>query len=184
MVNPFPPAHAGTTVHSDDADGPGRGTWWGVAVIIIAVIVACAFAVVTNDGDDVARGVVAAQAALGGGQRPVPSAHGLAFPDLGRSDGWVPVGGGTSEVFDRRVTTVVYGRQGGRLAYSIVSGPPLGAPPDSRSVGGRMPVVLAFDAQGRSAVIVTRDGHSAVVSGAAVPLTVLVRAARGMPANG
>lgn len=184
MVNPFPPAGAGTTVHSDDGDGPGRGTWWGIAVIVVAAIVAAAFGIATNDGDDVARAVVAAQARVAPTGRPAATGAGLAFPDLARVDGWRPVSGGSGQVFDRRVTTVLYERDGMRLAYSIVAGPPLGAPAESRSLGGRAPAVLAFDAEGRGAVIVTRAGHSVVVSAVGVPLSSLVRVARATSADG
>jgi hypothetical protein len=153
MVNPFPPESDGTTVRSVDGDEPGRGLWWGVCIILIAVLVAIAFGTVTNGGDDVARDVVATQA----------RAH---------------VGRRTDQVSDRTVATVVYGEEGHRLAYSVVSGPPLGAPPGSRSVGGRAPVVLAFDADGRVAVMTVRAGHSVVASAVGVPLAALVRAAR------
>jgi hypothetical protein len=153
MVNPFPPASDGTTVHSGADDEPGRGLWWGVGIIVIAVLVAIAFGTATNDGDDVARAVVATQVAA-------------------------PVGRRTDRVSDRTVSTVVYGQEGYRLAYSVVSGPPLGAPPESRSVGGRAPVVLAFDTDGRVAVMTVRGGHTVVASAVGVPLASLVRAVR------
>lgn len=186
MVNPYPPAPRGTTVHSGDAGEPGHGLWWGIAIILIAVIVAVAFGVATHGDGDVARHVVAAQAMGPEGTppevtddgTPVGTADGVAFPGLLAQQGWLPVSGRTDQVSDRTVTTVVYGREGRRLAYSIVSGPPLGAPPGSRSVGGRAPVVRAFDADGRSAVMTVREGHSIVVSAVGVPLAALVRAAR------
>jgi hypothetical protein len=153
MVNPFPPESDGTTVRSGGDDEPGRGLWWGVGIILIAVVVAIVFGSATNTGADVARDVVSAQALA-------------------------PVGRHTDQVSDRTVTTVVYGQEGHRLARSIVSGPPLGAPPGSRSVGGRAPVVLAFDANGRVAVMTVRGGHSVVASAVGVPLASLVRAAR------
>jgi hypothetical protein len=188
MVNPYPPAPEGTTVRSatDAGEEPGGGLWWGIGIILIAVIVAAAFGTATRGGDDVARDVVAAQAAAPGRGAPpvdaagVPqgSADGVAFPGLAARQGWMPVGRRTDQVSDRTVATVVYGREGSRLAYSIVSGPPLGAPPGSHSVGGRAPVVLAFDADGRTAVMTVRDGHSVVASALGVPLAALVRAAR------
>ena len=153
MVNPFPPESDGTTVRSGDDDEPGRGLWWGVGIILIAVLVAMAFGTATNGGEDVAREVVAVQALA-------------------------PVGRSTHQVSDRTVVTVVDGQEGYRLAYSIVSGPPLGAPPGSRSVGGRAPVVLTFDANGRVAVMTVRDGHTVVASAVGAPLASLVRTAR------
>ena len=184
MVNPYPSAQHGTTVHSADDGEPGRGLWWGLGVILVAVVVAAAFGTVTNDGDDVARDVVAAQSrppdrgapAVRPDGAPDASADGVAFPALAAHQGWVAVGRRTDQVSDRSVTTVVYGREGRRLAYSVVSGPPLGAPPGSRSVGGRPPVVLAFDAGGRTAVMTLRGGHTVVASAVGVPLAALVRA--------
>ena len=185
MVNPYPPAQQGTTVRSGDDAEPGRGLWWGLGVILVAVIVAAAFGTVTNGGDDVARDVVAAQSrvpdrgapAVRPDGTPVASADGVAFPALAARQGWVAVGRRTDQVSDRTVTTLVYGREGTRLAYSVVSGPPLGAPPGSRSVGGRPPVVITFDANGRTAVMTLRDGHTVVASAVGVPLAALVRAA-------
>jgi hypothetical protein len=153
MVNPFPPESDGTTVHSGGDEEAGRGLWWGVAIILVAVLSAIAFGTAANNGDDVARAVVATQATAPAGRR-------------------------TDEVSDRTVSTVVYRQEGYRLAYSVVSGPPLGAPPGSRSVGGRAPVVLAFDTDGRVAVMTVRGGHTVVASAVGVPLASLVRAVR------
>ena len=186
MVNPYPPASGGTTVHSHEADDASRGVWWGVGIIILAVVAAVVFGVATHGEDDVARAVVAAQArlpntrALPGAPDAVPrvSAEGVQFPAPGSANGWRPVSRHVGRVSDRRVTTLVYRSDGRRLAYSVVSGPPLGAPPTSRSVGGRLPVVLAFDADGRAAVITVRSGHSVIVSAVGVPPAALVRAAR------
>jgi hypothetical protein len=186
MVNPYPPAQHGTTVHSADDGEPGRGLWWGIGVILVAVIVAAAFGAVTNTGDDVARDVVAAQARTPDRGAPIArpdgtpeaSADGVVFPGLAAHQGWGAVGRRVDQVSDRTVTTIVYGRDGRRLAYSVVSGPPLGAPAGSRSVGGRPPVVLTFDAGGRIAVMTQRAGHSVVASAVGVPLAALVRAVR------
>lgn len=184
MVNPYPSAQHGTTVHSADDGEPGRGVWWGVAVIVVAVLVAAAFGTLTGGGDDVVRDVVAAQARtpdrgappVGADGTPDASADGVPFPGLAARQGWVAVGRRVDRVSDRTVSTVVYGREGRRLAYSVVSGPPLGAPSGSRSVGGRPPVVLALDADGRTAVMTLRGGHTVVASAVGVPLAALVRA--------
>lgn len=160
MVNPYPPASTGTTVRHAGADGPGRGTWWGVGVIVLAVVVAAAFGIATNGGDDVARHVVEAQA------------------------GWGPVARRVDEVDGRAVVTVVSRAGGRRVAYSVVDGAPVGAPQGARRVDGAAPAVLAFETGGRTAVMATRGGHSVVLSAVGVPLSVLVRAARTMPRDG
>ena len=186
MVNPYPPASGGTTVHSGEADDAGRGVWWGVAIIIVAVAVAVVFGVATHGDDDVARAVVGAQAGSLSASAPTgapdgapgDSADGVPFPVLTGQQGWRPVARRVDHVSDRRVTTVIYASDGRRLTYSIVAGPPLGAPPMSRSVGGRLPVVLAFDADGRAAVITVRSGHSVIVSAVGVSRAALVQAAR------
>lgn len=192
MVNPYPPGATGTTVHHAGADAPGRGTWWGVGVILVAVCVATWFGVSTNSGDDVPRAVVATQAlrAQGGAPpsrpdgAPVAQAFGVAFPDLAARRGWRAVARRSDDVGGRHVETVVYGREGRRMAYSVVGGPPLSVPAGGRLVDGRTPTVVAFDSDGRQAVMTTRKGHTVVLSAVGVDRAALVRAARTMPADG
>ncbi len=192
MVNPFPPAGRGPTVSDEGEDPPGRGTWWGLGVIVIAIVLAVAFGVATHGPDDVARAVVAAQArGSQSGAPPVnPSgapavmAAGVAFPNLMDRLGWRAVGRRDDTVSDRAVTTLMYERDGRRIAYSVVSGSPLGAPPGSRVIVGRAPVVFGFDADGRTATMFNRGGHSVVISGLGVSPSALVRAARSSSRDG
>ena len=186
MVNPFPPARRGPTVSDEGEDPPGRGTWWGLGVIVIAIVLAVAFGVATHGSDDVARAVVAAQArgSQSGAPLVTPSgapavtAAGVAFPNLMDRLGWRAVGRRNDTVSDRAVTTLIYERVGRRIAYSVVSGPPLGAPPGSRAIVGRAPVVFGFDADGRTAVMLTRSGRSVIISGLDASPSALVRVAR------
>jgi hypothetical protein len=155
-------------------------------VIVIAIVLAVAFGVATHGPDDVARAVVAAQArgSQSGAPGVTPSgapavtAAGVAFPNLMDRLGWRVVGRRDDTVSDRAVTTLMYERDGRRIAYSVVSGPPLGAPAGSRVIVGRAPVVFGFDADGRTATIFNRGGHSVVISGLGVLPSALVRAAR------
>ncbi len=186
MVNPFPPAGHGPTVSDAGEDPPGRGTWWGLGVIVIAIVLAVAFGVATHGSDDVARAVVAAQArgSQSGAPRVSPSgapavtSAGVAFPDLMARQGWSAVGRREDTVSDRTVTTLIYERAGRRIAYSVVSGPPLGAPPGSRAIVGRAPAVFGFDAGSRTAVMVARGGRSVIISGLDASPSALVRVAR------
>jgi len=155
-------------------------------VIVIAIVLAVAFGVATHGSDDVARAVVAAQArgSQSGAPRVSPSgapavtSAGVAFPDLMARQGWSAVGRREDTVSDRTVTTLIYERAGRRIAYSVVSGPPLGAPPGSRAIVGRAPAVFGFDAGSRTAVMVARGGRSVIISGLDASPSALVRVAR------
>lgn len=192
MVNPFPPAGRGSTVSDEGEDPPGRGTWWGLVVIVIAIVLAVAFGVATHGSDDAARAVVAAQARgsqsgappLRPSGAPAVTAAGVAFPNLMDRLGWRAVGRREDTVSDRAVTTLSYERASRRIAYSVVSGPPLVAPPGSRVIGGRAPVVFGFDADGRTATMFNRGGHSVVISGLGVSPSALVRVARSSSRDG
>lgn len=155
-------------------------------MIVIAIVLAVAFGVATHGSDDVARAVVAAQArgSQSGAPRVSPSgapavtSAGVAFPDLMARQGWSAVGRREDTVSDRTVTTLIYERAGRRIAYSVVSGPPLGAPPGSRAIVGRAPAVFGFDAGSRTAVMVARGGRSVIISGLDASPSSLVRVAR------
>jgi len=166
--------------------------WWGLGVIVIAIVLAVAFGVATHGSDDVARAVVAAQARGSQSSAPLVTPSGapavtaaeVAFPNLMDRLGWRAMGRRDDTVSDRAVTTLIYERLGRRIAYSVVSGPPLGAPPGSRMIVGRAPIVFVFDADGRTATIFNRGGHSVVISGLGVSPSALVRAARSSSGNG
>ena len=186
MVDRVPPAGSGTTVHDAGDDAPPRGLWVGLAITALAVGIATAFALATDDPADTAVHVVTAQSqpaeagapptdARGG---PRASAFGVSFPNLAERLGWEPVGRRDDVVDGRAVETVTYARAGRRLAYSVVDGTVLPAPPGSVRVAARGPAATEFEAGGRTAVLAVRDGRSVVVSAAGVPRVAVIRAAR------
>ncbi len=186
MVDPARPATEGTTVRGDAGESPPRGLGAGLGVTVLAIGLAVAFAAGLESPVETAVHVVAAQAQplqsgappTTPGGRPLAGAAGVAFPDLAPRLGWRPVGRRTDVVDGRRVSTLQYGRQGRRLAYSIVDGVPLPPPPGAVRVPSRGPAAVQFDTGGRTAVMRARGGHSVVVSAAGVPRTAVVRAAR------
>jgi hypothetical protein len=186
MVDRVPPAGSGTTVRDAADDPPPRGLRVGLAITVLAVGIAVAFALGKDDPADTAVHVVTAQSqpaeagapptdARGG---PRASAFGVSFPNLATRLGWEPVGRRDDVVDGRAVETVTYARSGRRLAYSVVDGPVLPAPPGGVRVAARGPAATEFEAGGRTAVLTSRDGHSSVVSAPGVPRVAVIRAAR------
>ncbi len=186
IVDPAIPADTGTTVHSAPDEAPPRGLGVGLGIAVLAVGLAVSFGVGRESAVETAVHVVAAQAqpAQQGAPpttpagRPVAQAFGVPFPNLRPRLGWLPVGRRTDAVDGREVRTLQYGRAGRRIAYSVVSGAPLAAPPGAARVPALGPEVVQFDTAGRAAVMTSRGGHSVLVSAVGVPTVALVRAAR------
>lgn len=186
IVDPATPAGTGTTVHSHADEDPPRGLGVGLGIAVLAIGLAVAFGAGRESAVETAVHVVAAQAqppqsgapptsATG---RPLEQAFGVPYPNLQPRLGWSPVARRRDAVDGRGVRTLQYGRAGRRMAYSVVDGAPIPAPPGSERVPARGPEVLAFDSAGRTAVMTVRGGHSVVVSAVGVPRVALVRAAR------
>lgn len=158
----------------------------GLGLTVLAAGVAIAFGSATTTPGQVATDVVAAQAqppqsgappATAGG-RPLAAAFGVPFPDLARRLGWLPIARRQDVVDGREVRTLIYARAGRRLAWSVIDGARVSAPPGSRSVAARGPAASQFESGGRVAVLTTRGRHSIVVSAASVPPRAIIRAAR------
>lgn len=186
MVDPPAPVAKGTTVRAGADESPPRGTGWGLGLAVLAIGLAVSFRAGLQSPVETAVHVVAAQAgpAEAGAPgttpdgRPLAAAAGVAFPDLSRRLGWRPVGRRDDLVDGRRVATVQYGRAGRRLAYSVVDGPPLAAPPGATRVSSRGAPAVQFEAAGRVAAMRARDGRSVVASGAGLTRAAVVRAVR------
>jgi len=186
IVDPATPADTGTTVHSRDDEAPPRGLGVGLGIAVLAICFAVAFGAGRESAVETAVNVVVAQAgpAQAGAPpttpagRPLDGAFGVPYPNLRPRLGWKPVARRRDAVDGRGVRTLQYGRAGRRMAYSVVDGGPIPAPPGSLRVPTRGPEVVAFDSAGRAAVMTVRGGHSVVVSAVGVPRVALVRAAR------
>jgi hypothetical protein len=104
-------------------------------------------------------------------------AEGLAYPDWSREFGWRASGERQDRIGDRDATTVYYAKEGGEIAYTIVSGKPLerGHGAATTTVDG---VEFAIDDEGgRTVVTWLRGGHTCVLSGEGVPRESLVELA-------
>ena len=96
------------------------------------------------------------------------------FPNYQASRSFVAIGQRTDRIADRLAVTVFYERDGARVAYSIVSGPPLSEPAWS---GGYRSLVL-----GRRIVVTwRRGGHTCVLSATGVSDRVLLTLAQYEP---
>ncbi len=96
-------------------------------------------------------------------------AEGLAFPDWSAEFGWRASGERTDRIGDRDATTVYYDKDGGQIAYTIVSGEPLERVPDAATTTVDGVDLAVTDDGGRTVVTWLRDGHTCVLSGAGVP---------------
>ncbi len=183
MVAAPAPEDTGTIVRTG-GDGHPRGAVAGLAVTVLAIGVAVMFAATGGTTTDVLVGVVQVQGLSA--QRGAPSAaavgaarataFGLAFPDIEGRLGWRSVGRRDDVIAGRRASTLIYGRRGRRVGYSVVDGAPL--PVSGRRIAVRGPTVVSIEASGRTAVASERGGHTVVVSGVGVPLVALMRVVR------
>lgn len=100
------------------------------------------------------------------------------FPDYQRGFGAPASAQRTDRTGGRMVRTVYYTlRDGARLSYSIVSGPPLAAPGDARTEVARGVVLRSYRDRGLSVVTLVRSGHTCVLAGRIPTATVLALAA-------
>jgi hypothetical protein len=94
--------------------------------------------------------------------------EGVRFPDWDPQFGWRANGMRRDQIGGRATTTVFYEHMGHRLAYTIVSGPPLERPEGSRTVvrdGLRMAVYRDPRHGGHDVAVFERGGHTCVVAG-------------------
>jgi hypothetical protein len=102
---------------------------------------------------------------------------GVPFPDWGPEFGWHATGMRRDELGGRRTTTVFYEHMGHRLAYTIVSGPPLARPARARTVkrdGLRMSVYRDPRHGGHDVAVFERGGRTCVIAGHVIHLSTLL----------
>jgi hypothetical protein len=97
------------------------------------------------------------------------------FPNYAYDAPWRVVGARSDRLAGRRATTVVYGKEGARVGYTIVDGPPLALPTSAlpisyRHVDGHL--VHRGDAL---AVVWERGGHTCIVASRDAGLRQLLR---------
>ncbi|HZU59921.1 MAG TPA: hypothetical protein VE983_03100 [Solirubrobacteraceae bacterium] len=172
--------------------GPRRRAWPAglVAASMAAVALAVVLVVITTGGGSARPTVL--QASLLAGQAPQsavgsPSGRsqtlpgvteaGLTYPYLEDQFGYRALGARQDRLAGRTATTVVYARASSRLAYAIISGPPL-------RLGGRGLAVTRDGVQfwtlhtARGAIVTwVRHGHSCVLVGRGTAVPVMLRLA-------
>jgi hypothetical protein len=134
--------------------------------------------------------VEAAELTRQGSSRPAPvplpgrpallshSVAGVAFPNYAAEPGWHAYGRRSDRLGDRLLGTVFYRRSGRRIAYTIVSGPPLQSPSRARPATTLEGVRLGYLRKGRTTIVNwLRGGHTCVLSGAGIPTRVLLNLA-------
>ena len=94
---------------------------------------------------------------------------GLALPDYRAPFRWAASGMRNDDIQGRKTRTVYYSRDGRRIAYTVVSGPPLSPPPRGRPASQDGTRLVAFRSGPAYAVSWSRGGHTCVLSGAGVP---------------
>lgn len=157
----------------------------GVAVTLVAVVVAVAFGLArADDPGKIVLEVVALHDR--GADAPAPAAiadPGVrdGFADFAARAHWVPSGARVDRVEGRAAATVFWDRAGRRIAYTAVSGSPVDAPGDARRTGRRGVLLRSFDAGGRTAVTWDENGHTAVISAIGISRAALYNLAGGRP---
>jgi anti-sigma factor RsiW len=103
----------------------------------------------------------------GDGTRLAADVEGVVFPDLLRSYGWRAVGVNHGKVDGRDATTVVYERDGRRIAYAVVSGSGLSRPSAAEATTREGVLYQTLRVDGQLVVTWRRLGHTCVLIGAA-----------------
>ena len=184
MPRPDDPASGGGP--APDAGASRRiGLFAGLAVILVAIGVAVAFAL--PEGTDSTRAVTEIVRLQELGEEAPPAtlpnagAGGLTFSSLATAAGWVVVGSREDRVDGRDAATAIWERAGRRVGQTVLAGSPLGPPDGARRTGRRGILLYSVDVDGRTAVTWTEDGRTAVISSLGVSRAELYDLAGGPP---
>ncbi len=150
------------------------GTLAGLAVIVVALVVAVAFAwPETADARHVVDDVVAEQALIDMPrratlvQRAVPASP---FSRRASGVGWRPVAIWDLTVDSRDAISVVWEKAGHRVVHTQLDGAPLERPSGSGRTGRGGVLLYGIESDLRNAVVWTENGRTAIVSGADLSL--------------
>ena len=154
----------------------------GLAAAVIAVVVLTAGGAPTVDETAELAALPASEPA------PVPQpgeptllaadVEGVAFPNWESEFGWRATGSRTDEVEGRKARTVVYEKEGNRVAYTIVSGDALEVPEGGATTTVDGVEFTSFTGpDGDPSVTWLREGHTCVLSGDGVSEESLVELA-------
>lgn len=155
----------------------------GPAVAALAAVIVLVFVGPSGEPSIVARAadlakLPATQAAPAADGRVLRAAvGGVPFPDWGAKLHWKATGMRRDELDGRATTTVFYEHTSHRLAYTIVSGPPLPRPDGARIVRrGDREVALYRDPShgGHDIAVFERGGRTCVVAGHVMSISTLM----------
>ena len=122
-------------------------------------------------------------------ERPAPAAagpvlreehEGVTFPEWEAEFGWRATGARSDRLDGRRTRTVYYEHTGHRIAYTVVSGPPLEIPEHARRVRrDGLAIALYRDPShgGHDVAIFERNGRTCVLAGHVMRTSTLVKLA-------
>jgi len=168
-------------------DRPNRiGLVAGIAIIVVAIGVAIAFALPSGEEPGRVLGEVVAVHELPSegpapAEPPDEAAPRESFGAYATRAGWLPVGARRDRIDGREALTVFWGREGRLVASTLLPGPPAPPPPDARRTGRGGVLLHSFDAGARTVVTWERDGRTAVISAIGVPRGELYDLAGGPP---
>jgi hypothetical protein len=177
--------------HRSSGRSRGRRTRLTLPLVFAAAAVATALAaaVVLPGGaggpsvaDAASLGALPATTGAPHAQRRTPAllaqaVDGVAFPSWERDFAWRAAGARRDRLDERDTATVFYEKSGRRIAYTIVSGPPLDMPGEAGVVRRKGVTLHVFEREGRLVVAWLRLGHACVISGAGVDRPVLLKLA-------
>jgi hypothetical protein len=170
------------------AAGAPRWALLGTAALAAVVIAVLAVFLIPAGGGD--PGVdAAAELGTRPADAPAPAAlaatpalldagvEGVAFPAWDDEFGWRATGQRADDLDGRDTRTVVYEKEGARVAYTIVSGDALDDPDGARELTRDGVELRQFTSDGRPVVTWLRDGHTCVLSGEGVDEDTLAKLA-------
>ena len=108
------------------------------------------------------------------------SLDGVTFPEWDREFGWRATGARSDTLDGRRTRTVYYEHTGHRIAYTVVSGPPLELPDHVRRVRrDGLSIALYRDPShgGHDVAVFERNGRTCVLAGHVMRVSTLVKLA-------
>lgn len=177
-----PSAPSAPAAPAPPPSGTGRvGPAVGMGITVLAVGVAIAFG--ASRGDDpgrIVREVAALHDRAAQTGPPAPTAP-TGFAIRAAAGGWVPTGARADLLEGRAAATVFWERGGRRLAYTRISGSPVGVPDDARRTGRRGVLLRALDVDGRAVVVWDEGGATSVISAIGIPRGALYDLAAGPP---
>lgn len=149
-------------------------------LVLLWVLVPSSGRSATEQAADIAKLPATQPAPAASGSVLRAEVDGVRFPEWGREFGWHETGLRRDEIDGRRTATVFYEHMGHRLAYTIVSGPPLPRPTDARVIdrdGLEISVYRDAGHGGHDVAVFERGGRTCVVAGHVLELNTLLKLA-------